>query len=100
MWGVGVIATRRSRWQDGDMSGTHAVIVVAFDGAQLLDLAGPLDVLDATTRALAGQAEALLAGDYMPPPMARDIGYQVRVATPGGAPVRTSSGLLVVADAA
>ena len=82
------------------MSGTHAVTVVAFDGAQLLDIAGPLDVLDATTRALAGQAEALLAGDYMPPPMTRDIGYQVRVATPGGTPVRTSSGLLVVADTA
>lgn len=82
------------------MSGALDVVLVAFDGAQLLDVAGPLDVLDAATRALAGQAEALLAGDYLPPPVARDIGYQVRVATPGGTPVRTSSGLLVVADAA
>jgi transcriptional regulator GlxA family with amidase domain len=54
---------------------THRVTLVAFDGMQLLDLAGPLEVL-----AAANQAGAT-------PP------YELVVATPGGGAVRTSSGL-------
>ena len=45
---------------------THPVTVVAFDGLQLLDLAGPVEVLDAANR---------IAGHRL---------YDVQVATPGG----------------
>lgn len=75
-------------------------MLVAFDCVQLLDLAGPLDVLDAATRGLAGQDAALVAGDYSTPAREVAAGYQVRVATLGGVPVRTSSGLLIVPDVA
>ena len=53
---------------------------VAMDDFQLLDLAGPLDVVRAAT---------LLGAD---PP------YRAVVATPGGAAVRSESGLTVAAD--
>ena len=83
---------------------TYPVTLVAFEGVQLLDVAGPLDVLDGATRGLAGHAEALLAGDYATPPAApasaARAGYQVQVASLGGVPVRTSSGLLIIADTA
>ena len=55
----------------------HRVTLVAFEGMQLLDLAGPLEVF-----AAANQLGAT-------PP------YDLRVATPGGGAVRTSSGLAV-----
>lgn len=55
----------------------HRVTLVAFGGMQLLDLAGPLEVL-----AAANQAGAT-------PP------YELVVSTPGGGAVRTSSGLEV-----
>lgn len=48
---------------------------MAFDGMQLLDLAGPLEVFDAANRLGANPA------------------YDVVVATRGGGPVRTSSGI-------
>jgi transcriptional regulator GlxA family with amidase domain len=54
------------------------VVLIAFDGMQLLDLAGPMDVFDAATRVLAG------AG-----------GYELLVATPEGKPVRAANGLEV-----
>ncbi|MBM9618081.1 GlxA family transcriptional regulator [Streptomyces zhihengii] len=57
------------------------VLVVLFDGVQSLDVTGPLEVFTGAARA---------AGD----PGA----YTVRTAAPGGAPVRTSSGLTVVPD--
>lgn len=59
----------------------RTVLVVLFDGVQSLDVTGPLEVFT-------GAAAA--AGD----PGA----YTVRTASPGGAPVRTSSGLTVVPD--
>jgi transcriptional regulator GlxA family with amidase domain len=52
------------------------VVVVAFPGVQSLDVAGPVEVF-AAARA-----------------------YTVTLATPGGEPVRTSSGLMLVPDAA
>lgn len=58
----------------------HRVTLVAFDGMQLLDLAGPLEVL-----AAANQAGAT-------PP------YELVVSTPGGGAVRTSSGARAMGD--
>lgn len=57
-------------------------MLVAFDGMQLLDLAGPLEVFDATNRAGASPA------------------YDLVIATPGGGAVLTSSGLEVGGQAA
>ncbi len=59
------------------------VVVVAFDGMQLLDVVGPWEVLDAATQLLGGRG-----------------GYRVVVATPDGRPVRGSAGVRVGADAA
>src|SRR6266567_1962357 len=58
----------------------HNVVVVAFDGLQLLDLAGPVEVLRTATRLGAS------------PP------YRTVVATPDGQPVRSESGVSVNAD--
>lgn len=58
------------------------VVLVAFDGMQLLDVVGPGEVLDAATR--------LLDGD----------GYSVSVATLDGKPVRASAGTTLVANIA
>lgn len=60
----------------------HTVVLVAFDRLQLLDLAGPAEVFDAANRI----AEAEL--------------YDVRIATPGGDRVRTTSGIELGADLA
>jgi transcriptional regulator GlxA family with amidase domain len=61
-------------------SETHEVVVVAFDGLQLLDLAGPVEVLRTATRLGA-----------TPP-------YRIAIATPDGRPVRSESGVAVAAD--
>ena len=58
------------------------VVLVAFDGMQLLDVVGPGEVLDAASR--------LLGGD----------GYSVSVATLEGKPVRASAGTRLGADVA
>jgi transcriptional regulator GlxA family with amidase domain len=59
----------------------HEVLVVVYDGVQILDAAGPLEVFDGAARALAGS-------------------YRVRLASVGGRGVETSSGarLGVAAD--
>jgi transcriptional regulator GlxA family with amidase domain len=59
------------------------VVLVAFDGMQLLDIVGPADILDAATQVLGGQR-----------------GYELLIATPDGRPVRGSGGMTLVADAA
>lgn len=59
------------------------VVLVAFDGVQLLDVVGPSDILDAATRLLVGNG-----------------GYEMVVATPDGRPVRGSGGLRLSADIA
>jgi transcriptional regulator GlxA family with amidase domain len=58
----------------------HTVVVVAFDGFLLLDLAGPVDVLRTAT--LVGAEPA----------------YEIVMATPGGRPVRSESGVQMAAD--
>ncbi|HEY3140027.1 MAG TPA: GlxA family transcriptional regulator [Acidimicrobiales bacterium] len=63
-----------------DDATVHTVVILAFDGFQLLDLAGPSDVLRAAT----------LAG--VDPP------YRLRIATPDGAPARSESGMEIGAD--
>ncbi len=57
------------------------VLIIAFDGFQMLDAAGPAEVFDG--------AKNLTGG-----------GYQVRLATPGGKDVRAGSGLRLGADLA
>src|SRR5262249_48354905 len=69
----------RSRMMSAMRSEPHEVVVVAFDGLQLLDLAGPVEVLRAATRLGAA------------PP------YRTAIATPGGRPVRSESGVSVAA---
>ncbi|MGW4895156.1 GlxA family transcriptional regulator [Kitasatospora sp. NPDC004240] len=56
------------------------VVIAVYDGVQMLDLAGPLDVF--------GEAAGLTGG------------YEVRVASPGGRPVRTSGGVRIAVDTA
>lgn len=57
------------------------VVLVGFDGMQLLNLVGPAEMLDAATQVLGGER-----------------GYRVTIATPDGAPVRGSAGLRLAAD--
>ena len=64
------------------MAAPHTVVLVAFDRLQLLDLAGPAEVFDAANRL----AETEL--------------YDVRIATPDGGRVRTTSGIELGADLA
>jgi transcriptional regulator GlxA family with amidase domain len=58
----------------------HTVVFVAFDELQLLDLTGPHDVLYAATR------------------LSADPPYRSLIATKGGRPVRSESGLQLSAD--
>ncbi|MEV0410765.1 GlxA family transcriptional regulator [Streptomyces sp. NPDC050448] len=58
------------------------VLVVLYDGVQSLDVTGPVEVFAGVAR-FPGRAEA---------------GYAIRTVSPGGAPVRTSSGLTLVPD--
>ncbi|MEV7726011.1 GlxA family transcriptional regulator [Streptomyces sp. NPDC087917] len=56
------------------------VLVVLYDGVQSLDVTGPVEVFSGAGRAVRGD------------------GYTVRTVSMGGAPVRTSSGLGLLAD--
>jgi transcriptional regulator GlxA family with amidase domain len=60
------------------------VLIVVFDGVQSLDVTGPLEVFTGANSHLAGRG--------------RGPAYRVVVAGPGGAPIRTSSGLTLVPD--
>ncbi len=60
------------------------VVLVGFDGMQLLNLVGPAEMLDAATQLLGGG----------------ERGYRVTIATPDGAPVRGSAGIRIAADQA
>jgi transcriptional regulator GlxA family with amidase domain len=57
------------------------VVLVGFEGMQLLNLVGPAEMLDAATQVLGGER-----------------GYRVTIASPDGAPVRGSAGLRLAAD--
>ena len=63
----------------------HNVLILVFDGVQSLDVTGPLEVFDGANRYLAAHG-------------ADGPAYRITVASPGGAPVRTSSGLTLVPD--
>jgi transcriptional regulator GlxA family with amidase domain len=77
-----VIAAIAGAAHTGRVTDPHHVVLVAFDGMQLLDLAGPAEVFDAADR-LAGRGR-----------------YRCTIATPGGRRVRTTSGIEVGPDAA
>ena len=64
------------------MRSEREVVVVVYDGFDLLDLAGPTDVLHAAT---------LLGPDH---------GYRLVLASPSGGPVRSDSGITVHVDTA
>jgi transcriptional regulator GlxA family with amidase domain len=57
------------------------VVIVAFDGAQSLDVAGPAEAFSIATRFFGGE-------------------YELELVTPGGEPARCSSGLSLNADRA
>ena len=63
----------------------HSVLILVFDGVQSLDVTGPLEVFDGANRYLAARG-------------ADGPAYRITVASPDGAPVRTSSGLTLVPD--
>jgi transcriptional regulator GlxA family with amidase domain len=63
----------------------RTVLIVVFDGVQSLDITGPLEVFTGANSHLAGHGSG--------------PAYQVVVAGPGRAPVRTSSGLTLVPGA-
>jgi transcriptional regulator GlxA family with amidase domain len=62
----------------------RSVILVGFEGVQALDLVGPSDVFTGATLFLAAQGRS-------------DDGYDVAVASVGGVPVNTGTGLEIVA---
>jgi transcriptional regulator GlxA family with amidase domain len=62
-------------------SSRRQVVLVGFDGMQLLNLVGPAEMLDAATQVLGGER-----------------GYRVTIATPDGAPIRGSAGMRIAAD--
>jgi transcriptional regulator GlxA family with amidase domain len=76
---IGIAAIRRTG-EDARMA-PHRTLVVAFDGLQLLDLAGPVEVLRTATR------------------LGADPPYEITVATPRGDSVRSESGVQIGADA-
>jgi transcriptional regulator GlxA family with amidase domain len=77
-----VIAAHGVEAHHGHVPRPHTVAVVAFDGLQLLDLAGPVEVLRTATR------------------LGADPAYRTLITTPGGASVRSESGVQVGADVA
>jgi transcriptional regulator GlxA family with amidase domain len=82
--GIYVLADSGSRLQNVPVpTPKRQVILVAFEGVQLLDVVGPSDILDAATRLLGGNG-----------------GYEMLIATPDGQPVRGSGGLRLSADIA
>src|SRR6202050_4537694 len=82
--GIFVIADTRPGRDDGYMP-PHSVLILVFDGVQSLDVTGPLEVFDGANRYLAARG-------------ANGPAYRITVASPDGAPVRTSSGLTLVPD--
>ncbi|MBT2510670.1 helix-turn-helix domain-containing protein [Streptomyces sp. ISL-98] len=60
----------------------HRVVIAAFPGVEVLDVTGPAEVFSVATR---------VAGTGRP-------GYVIRIATGGGDPVATSSGVRLMAD--
>ncbi len=77
-----VLADIARKPQHGSMAKSmRDVVLVGFDGMQLLNLVGPAEMLDAATQVLG-----------------RGRGYRVTIATPDGGPVRGAAGLRLAAD--
>ena len=62
----------------------RSVVLVGFTGVQALDLVGPFDVFTGATQFLEGQGRP-------------DAGYDVTIASVGGLPVSTGTGMEIVA---
>lgn len=69
------------------MSERRSIVLCAFDDCQALDVIGPCDVFDAAGRVVGGDP-------------ARNQAYRIRLATPGRARFRTTSGPRIEADLA
>jgi transcriptional regulator GlxA family with amidase domain len=82
--GFSSLQTRAPGRDDGDMA-PRTVLILVFDGVQSLDVTGPLEVFDGANRVLAARG-------------ADGPAYRITIASPEGAPVRTSSGLTLVPD--
>src|SRR3954464_46843 len=83
MWPCGRGALARGCESMAGARGKRRVVLVAFERMQILGVVGPAEVLDAATQVLGG-----------------DRGYELEIATLGGKPVRTSSGVRLEADTA
>jgi transcriptional regulator GlxA family with amidase domain len=73
--------------RDGIRRDPRRIVMLAYPGAQILDVTGPLEVFAIATRLLAAQ-------------QASDLGYRVEVVAPAAGPVRMSSGIEIVAGRA
>jgi transcriptional regulator GlxA family with amidase domain len=73
-------------------SAARDVVILIYTDVQSLDVTGPLEVFSAAQQLL--EHEAAARGEQ------RDPGYRTLVVSPDGEPVRTSSGLRIVPDAA
>lgn len=69
----------------------HRIAFLVFDGCNLLDLSGPLEVLHTAT---------LIGADPPGREPSEDRGYVTMLATLDGGPARTSSGVTMAADVA
>lgn len=84
MWERCHCANRRGHYPQ--LMQRRSVALIGYDDAQSLDLVGPLEVFASASK-LAELAR-------------RRVGYRVSLLSPGGAPIRCSSGLQLVADGA
>jgi transcriptional regulator GlxA family with amidase domain len=69
------------------MGAPRHVVIVAYPGVQSLDVCGPLEVFDGARRLIEAAGRP-------------DRGYEIRIASPDGAPLSTSSGLPLAPHAA
>ena len=75
------------------------VVFLAYDGVQLLDLAGPLDVFDTATRVLRSEDPGRVDPLDLPSSAGEGPGYRTIVASHDGGLIATGSGARIAADA-
>ena len=76
----------------------RTVLIILFDGVQSLDVTGPLEVFAGANHWQANRWRAGHDGQAGSPHDAGGPVYQIRTASLGGRPVRTSSGLRLAPD--
>ncbi|HWE29583.1 MAG TPA: hypothetical protein VHB97_16355, partial [Polyangia bacterium] len=81
---IDIAATRPIR-HDGRMSEPHCVAMLAFAGAQILDVVGPLEVFSRAARLVSDDGRRGRAP------------YTIEILAPAAGPVVTSSGVALVA---